>query len=46
MKNYWCCICNSRWQGDEPKCPVCHEHGEVRDTMSEEETREKGLLDN
>lgn len=45
MKNYWCEVCLSRWEG-EPKCPVCHEHGEVRATMSEEEARERGLLDN
>jgi hypothetical protein len=45
MKYFWCEFCYNRWEEEEPrKCPKC---GciEIRRTMSPEEAKEKGLLD-
>lgn len=44
MQNYWCEVCDHRWQEDDAKeCPKCHEKFDIRKTMSPEEAEKRGL---
>lgn len=46
MNNYWCESCNNRWQteSEDRECPIC-QSDEIRKTMSEEQAKERGLLE-
>ena len=45
MAQWWLCeICQTHWEGEE-ECPVCGEVIEIRKTMSKDEARAKGLLE-